>query len=90
MLYQKTIKNICENSKSREEIKEKLKEKNLPFEECDNKDIVNTKGDVIGKVIISIDLGKIDESFYGDDYYGFEICEMYKPFTYFFYSKLES
>ena len=91
MLYQRTIYNICNSSKTSEEIKEKLINKSIPFEEyTDERDIFNLEHERIGRVAFMIDLGKVDESYYSKDYFGYEIIEMNKPFTYFFYSKVES
>ena len=91
MLYQRTIYNICNSSKTSEEIKEKLRNKSIPFEEYeDERDIFNLDHERIGRVAFMIDLGKVDESYYSKDYFGYEIIEMNKPFTYFFYSKVES
>lgn len=91
MLYQRTIYNICNSSKTSEEIKEKLRNKSIPFEEYeDERDIYNLEHERIGRVAFMIDLGKVDESYYSKDYFGYEIIEMNKPFTYFFYSKVES
>ena len=91
MLYQRTIYNICNSSKTSEEIKEKLINKSIPFEEYeDERDIFNLDHERIGRVAFMIDLGKVDESYYSKDYFGYEIIEMNKPFTYFFYSKVES
>ena len=91
MLYQRTIYNICNSSKTSEEIKEKLRNKSIPFEEYeDERDIFNLEHERIGRVAFMIDLGKVDESYYSKDYFGYEIIEMNKPFTYFFYSKVES
>ncbi len=91
MLYQRTIYNICSSSKTSEEIKEKLRNKSIPFEEYeDERDIFNLEHERIGRVAFMIDLGKVDESYYSRDYFGYEIIEMNKPFTYFFYSKVES
>ena len=92
MLYQRTIYNICNSSKTSEEIKEKLIKKGIPFEEYkeDERGVFNLDHERIGRVAFMIDLGKIDESCYGDDYFGYDIIEMNKPFTYFFYSKIES
>ncbi len=91
MLYQRTIYNICNSSKTSEEIKEKLRNKSIPFKEYeDERDIYNLEHERIGRVAFMIDLGKVDESYYSKDYFGYEIIEMNKPFTYFFYSKVES
>ena len=90
MLYQRTVSNICKSCKSKEEIKRRLEEKKILYVENDYKEFVNKSGEVIGKLIITIDLGEIDRSYYAKDYYGYEIFEMYKPYTYYFYSKMES
>ncbi len=91
MLYQRTIYNICNSSKTSEEIKEKLRDKSIPYEEYeDERDIFNLEHERIGRVAFMIDLGKVDKSYYSKDYFGYEIIEMNKPFTYFFYSKVES
>lgn len=91
MLYQRTIYNICSSSKTSEEIKEKLRNKSIPFEEYeDERGVFNLDHERIGRVAFMIDLGMVDKTYYQEDYYGYEIIEMNKPFTYFFYSKVES
>lgn len=91
MLYQRTIYNICNSSKTSDEIKQRLKEKSIPFEEYkDERGVFNLDGELIGRVAFMIDLGKVDEECYKEDYYGYNIIEMNKPFTYFFYSKIET
>ncbi|SDJ30427.1 hypothetical protein SAMN04487760_1054 [Lachnospiraceae bacterium G41] len=90
MLFQRTIYNICKVSKSSEELIEKLKEKKIPFELCGGCFVKNLDGEVIGRCLCNIDLGKIDSSYYAEEYNGYDIIEMDKPFKYFFYSKTET
>ena len=90
MLYQRTIYNICNSSKTPEELLGKLKEKNIPYELCEGSVVKNLDGEAIGKCLCNIDLGLVDDSYYAEDYYGYDIFEMDKPFKYFFYSKCES
>lgn len=91
MLYQRTIYNICNGSKTSDEVKEKLIKKSIPFEEYgDECGVFDDKHGRIGRVAFMIDLGKIDESCYAEDYFGYYIMEINKPSTYFYYSKIES
>ena len=94
MLYSKTILNICKSSTNCEEVRKKLWEKHVPFEEHKKGEMPVSdpiSGKITGRVAFTIDLGKLDRSFYADDYYGYHIIEEYKgPHSGFHYVKLET